>query len=50
MDKKIYNKPEMKTVLLKYRTALLDSSDVESQGEGGSNPGSGARRFNFDEE
>ena len=48
MDKKNYNKPELRVVKLRSRISLLAGSpDPEAQGEGGGNLG--ARRASFSE-
>ena len=48
MDKKMYNKPEMKVVLLRHRTSLLQSTGTNPDPQ---NPdsGPGARRFDWDD-
>ena len=59
MDKKMYNKPEMKIVLLRHRAFLLSSPPAESDPSGpggqgsevpGGTTGSKARRFDWDGE
>ena len=54
MDKKMYNRPEMKIVLLRHRAFLLSSPESDPSTGGGSEvPGSttgGARRIRWDEE
>ena len=46
MDKKRYNKPEMKVVLLRHRASLLEGSDTP----GGGGTGEGAPQLELDEE
>ena len=47
MDKKNYNKPELRVVKLRSRISLLAGSPPEEQGEGGGNLC--ARRASFSE-
>ena len=44
MDKKVYNKPELKVVEIPYRRALLEGSPEKDPSDDG---GSGARRASF---